>query len=152
MARRRLKGDRSFKRLLKQMVPAIREECEKRLEEFGKEMASVQRQSGRFVNRSGSLRTSISYQVLRQSLKVKIGIIGKALNKKLFYGRIIEFGRKGGGRGIKRKSPKYMAGVGRTRPEQFIYGHSDQHESFKSSFNNYWDRVLSRASRGTGDE
>jgi hypothetical protein len=115
-------------------------------------MAAVQKSSGQFRDRTGSLRGAINYQLLRQSLKLKVGIIGTALNRKLWYGRVIEFGRKGGGRGVKRKSMKYLAGVGKTRPDHFIYGHSSEHQRFKSSFNDYWDRVLKKASQGAGDD
>ena len=152
MARRRLKGDRAFRRLLKQMIPAIRQECEERIEAFAKKLAAVQKASGRFRSRSGSLRNAINYQILRQSLKAKVGIIGIGLNRKLFYGKIIEFGRKGGGRGVKRKSLKYLAGVGRTRPDHFIYGHKTEHEEFRKGFNTYWDRVLAKASSGASDD
>lgn len=160
MARRRVRGDRSFLRLLKQLSPSIREEVNLRLNKLGDVLLAEQRSSGRFLNYVGrgkgapGLRAALSKRVTPKTMKLKVGLVGKALNRKLFYGHFIEYGRKAGGRGIKRGSAKYNMGVGRTQPDHFIRtkGTSSVIGKAYNEFRGFWNSVLAKAARGAGDD
>jgi hypothetical protein len=157
MAYRWVRGDRSFLRLLKLMPPSIRAEVNTRLNTLGDQLLAIQRSSGRFKDYSGpgrgdpGLRQALSKRVTPMTMRLKVGLVGKPINRQLFYGLFIEKGRKAGGRGVKRGSPKYNQGVGRMSPDPFIrtgqavnlIGHS--YETFRG----YWDSVLQRAGAGT---
>lgn len=44
--------------------------------------------------RTGGLRDALSYKVYPRTLRLVVGLLGKAKNRKFFYGHILEVGRK----------------------------------------------------------
>ena len=60
--------------------------------------------------------------MLPNTLKLKVGLIGKVLNKRLFYGRIIEFGRKASVKTVKRANSKsYQLPIKAIAARHFVY-------------------------------
>lgn len=146
---RRVRGDRSFVRLLKQMPDMIQREVEDLLRETGAEVLTEQRT--RAAVRRGALRQALSMKVLTKSRRLQVGLVGKPVNRKLFYGRIIEFGRKGQTvRARKRGGKQYLMKIRGMAPRPFVY--SVDRETVYGRFRNLWDRILKRASAGVGDE
>jgi hypothetical protein len=91
MARRRkIFGDRAFRRLLKNMDEGVRAEAAKRLQELGDRMLPVIR--GLAPRRTGATREALSMRVYPRSLRLRVGLIGKPLNRRLFYAHIADHG------------------------------------------------------------
>jgi len=145
---RRVRGDRAFKRIIDRLPAAVRSEIIVQLNILGRDVLAQER--GAAPIKTGTMRDALSMRVLPASLKLKVGIIGKALNKRLFYSHVVQFGRKGGGRGIKRGSAKYLAGIGATKPRNFIYTKS--RDEMYAPFREIWTRALNRASEGVSDD
>jgi hypothetical protein len=147
--RRRIKGDRAFIKLIKQMPEAVQSEVETLLRESGAEILTEQR--SRVRRKTGALSQGLSMKVLPKSRRLQVGIIGKPLNRKLFYGRIIEFGRKGQTvRARKAGGKPYLMKIRGMAPSPFIY--SVNRESIYSRFRSLWDRVLKKVSTGVSDD
>lgn len=153
MARRYIRGDRSFRRILKRLPEAIRTEMVTMMEAAGDEMV-VHMRSLAPRGKSGRTANAITRRVSRATLKMRVGIIGKPLNRRLYYARILEVGRKASGRGITRGSPKYLAGVGKREPRRFISTDRarDIRDNMGGRLNTYWERVLREASKGVSDD
>lgn len=105
MAKRYVRGDRAFGRLLKQLPDAVATDIRKQMNETGrmlesraKSLAPVYQGRPRKGLVSGALRDAISAYVTPVRLSLKVGLIGKAINRRLFYGRLIEFGHRLGNR------------------------------------------------------
>lgn len=146
---RRVRGDRSFVRLLKQMSPAIQGEVETLLRETGAQVLTEQK--SRVPVRTGALKQGLSMKVLPKSRRLQVGLIGKPVNRKLYYGRIVEFGRKGQTVRARRAGGKpYLMKVRGMAPRPFVY--SVNREDIYSRFRSLWDRVLGRAAAGVSDE
>lgn len=92
MARRRIRGDRSFRRILAKMPEAIREEMLTMMDQAGDEMLAIQKANA--PQRTGAVQRALSKRLLRGTLKLRVGLVGKPINRKLFYARIVELGRK----------------------------------------------------------
>lgn len=136
------------------MPEAIRQEAAERLDALGDTILAEQKSSGRFKSQTGALRNALSKRVTPKTLKLKVGLVGKPINRKLYYGLILQVGRKGGGRGVKRGSAKYNAGVGRRAPDPFVWSKSTQKtvNDAARAFRGFWDSVLLKAARGASDE
>lgn len=172
--RRRIRGDRAFKRLIKRMGDATREEMVVMLDEGGEEILAAQRAAAPF--RSGTVKNALSKRVLRGALQLKVGLVGRPLNRRLFYARIIEKGRKAktvpasrggahleaGGRRIGRKQRALASGtrgvyqmrIRALPPRPFIY--SDRVKTLRETLGGrtrrFWERALRRASEGLSDQ
>jgi hypothetical protein len=90
--KRRIRGDRAFKRLIGKLPETVKGEMVVELNVLGRDQLA--RERSLVAKRSGKLGNALSFKVLPATLKLKVGLLGKPINKKLFYGRIIEFGRK----------------------------------------------------------
>lgn len=101
--------------------------------------------------RTGALQAGLSYSVTPKRLTLKVGLVGKAINRKLFYGWFVEGGRKGGGRGVKRKSAKYAQGVGAMPPHHFVYV-AGLREQIYPPYRNIWGKALAKAAAGASDD
>jgi hypothetical protein len=146
--RRYVRGDRSFTRLLKQMPDTVADELRTELGKTGRSVLALQRRRAPF--RTGALQAGLSYAVTPKRLSLKIGLVGKAINRRLFYGWFVQWGRKGGGRGVKRKSAKYAAGVGKMPPHPFVFI-AGLREQIYPAYRNIWDRVLRKAGGQSDD-
>lgn len=150
--RRRIRGDRSFRRILQRLPESIRTEMVAMMEGAGDDMVAAMRAAAP-KGQTGRTAAALSRRVSRATLRMRVGIIGKPLNRRLYYARILEVGRKASGRGIKKGTPKYQAGVGRRSPQRFVSTPTVRQirDSMGGRLNGYWERVLQNASRGVSD-
>lgn len=158
---RRVRGDKSFRRMLDKIGNGqLRVEVRARLQDLGEDLLSQQQVAGRFQNTdtphssAGDLRNALAMRITPKTLVLKVGLLGKAVNRRLFYGWFIEWGRKGGGRGVKRGSAKYNAGVGAMAPDMFVHG-KDQSATIRvaaEKFRGFWHKVLMDAAQGAYDD
>jgi hypothetical protein len=149
LPKRYVRGDRAFGRLIKQLPVAVSDDIRQQMNATGRSVLALQRR--RAPMRSGMLQAGLSYSVTPKRLSLKVGLVGKAANRKLFYGWFVEQGRKGGGRGVKRKSPKYAAGVGAMPPRHFVYI-AGLLQQIYPVFRSMWDRALVKAASGASDD
>jgi hypothetical protein len=157
MARRRkIFGDRAFRRLLKNMDEGVRAEAAKRLQELGDRMLPVIR--GLAPRRTGATREALSMRVYPRSLRLRVGLIGKPLNRRLFYAHIVEFGRKASTVTVRRRTPgggrtSYTIRVKAMPARHFVYGPTtDLRKAFERDFRGYWENVLQKAAAGVSDD
>lgn len=170
---RRVRGDKSFARLLKQLPASVKQEIVVEHNVTGREVLAEQQ--ARVPVLKGRLKAGLSMKVLPASLRLQVGLIGKPINKKLHYGRIVQFGRKAqiviatrkgvlaatrplggrvnayknlalkhGVRGAYRMRIRAMAG------RNFLYPRTQAQlaEPYKA----IWERALNKAASGVGDE
>lgn len=89
MARSKVRGRARTKRLLKAIPQVYRNEIVDAFEEAGPQFVSAMRARAR--QKTGRLRRSIKYRVLKGRLSLKIGLLGRDAP---FYGRIQDRGRR----------------------------------------------------------
>ena len=147
MPKRYIRGDRSFKQLINRLPDAVRSEIIVQLNLTGRELLALERAKAPMA--SGALKSALSMKVLPASLKLKVGLVGKAINRKIFYGLMVEYGRNAGGRGVKRGSAKYASGIGAMYSRHFVY--TQGREAIYEPFKQIWTRALDRASNGVSD-
>jgi hypothetical protein len=85
------KGVSRTRKLLRRFPEAQRAEIVTELESLGRAVTAYSRNSAPV--RTGRLVRALSYKVFPKTLRVEIGLRGRALNRKLFYARILEYGR-----------------------------------------------------------
>lgn len=110
---------------------------------------------GRAPRRTGALQAGIKWKVLPKTLKLQVGLLGtKAGRSKLFYGRIMEFGRKA--QVVTIKSGKRKGGVvnvSALKGLRFVTGAMpDLRREMRSKLQGVWDRVLRKSAAGAGNE
>jgi uncharacterized phiE125 gp8 family phage protein len=152
--KRYVRGDRAFGRLLKQMPDSVANELREQLNKTGRgSRPATQRRSVR----TGAVQAGLSYTVTPKRLSLKVGLVGKAINRKLFYGWFVEWGRKAWrSRDVKRacsaertrRSAEASAHTCRSPPASFIAGLCGQ---IYPAYRNIWDRALRNAARGGDD-
>lgn len=172
--RRRVKGDRAFKKLIKRLPQTVAKEMEIQLEAAGRDILAEQQ--AKVPTDTGKLRQALAMKLLPKTLRLRVGLLTKAVNKRFFYGRIVEFGRKAqtviatrngalspavraaGGRSnnykalaLKMKSKgAYLMKIRGMAPRPFIY--SIDRERIYEPFRKVWDRALAKAASGVTDE
>lgn len=152
--RRRLRGDRAFKKLIKRLPDDVREELLGDFEKVGAEIVTIQQ--GATV--SGRLRRAISKRVLRGALQLKVGIVGRPLNRRLWWAKIVEKGRKANvvtaarrtkGGGVSR----YLMRVSALAARPFIYSSraEERRTTLGGRTRTLWERALNRAAAASSD-
>jgi len=155
MARRRIRGDRAFKKLIRRMPEAIREEMVSQLDEAGDQILAAQRAAA--PRRTGALASGLSKRLYPRSLRLRVGLIGKAINRKLYYGRIVQSGRKAQTVTARRSTASgvssYQLRVRAMPGRPFV--HSERAKSIRNTLGgrlkDFWNKVLARASQGVSD-
>lgn len=173
MARRRVGGN--FKSLLKRLPESVAEEIRQQHHETGKILLA--RAHARVPVKTGKLKAGLSYKVTPKTLKLRFGLLGKRINRKLYYGRMVEFGRKAKtiivtrkgtlqrarAAGLKVRANAYKraalkAGVGGAyklrvkamRPRPFVY--VTPREQIYRPYQKIWGRAIHRAAAGATSE
>ena len=165
MAKSRLRGDKSFRKLLKRMPETAQDEMVDALDQAGTVLLKAMKAD--VPRRTGALAAGLLKKLLRGSMKLKVGFIGKGVNRKLFYGRIIEYGRRAQtvtvvrgttrsrsasarSRGMMGRYVKpYKLRVRAMRARPFVYSkRRDVRVVMSDLLRTYWDRVLSEAAQG----
>lgn len=152
--RSKIRGDRNFRKLLKQMPSAAKDEMGDILEAAGIELLAEMKRD--VPRRTGALAAGLSYKVLRQSLRLRVGLIGTPRGRaKLFYGFIVELGRKAQTVTIKR-GPRAGAKmrVREMAPRPFVWKRRiDDRGKLNQRLRSFWADTLANASEGTlGDD
>jgi hypothetical protein len=172
--RRYVQGDRAFRKLLARMPEAMRRSMVEMMDGIGSEMLAEMIAAA--PSRTGALRAGLSKRVSPKTMRLRVGIIGRAVARRLFYGRIINFGRKAqtvtvsrkgahlaiGGRSIGRRARALSAGtkgVYRLRlsaipANPFVtgVGRSLRRKIAGPRIDAFWGRALASAAQGAGDE
>ena len=158
MANRRstIKGAASFRRLLKRLPDSTDQRLIAVLQKAGPILAD--RMRARVPHRTGHLETAISWRVTPSTKNLKVGLLTKASNKKLFYGHILDVGRKdkivratrhdkGGGVSTYLLHVKARAGL-------FLEaaGLRDFRDDVLPDFRKLMDEILTDAARGAGND
>lgn len=151
--RRRVRGDRSFRRILKRLPEVIKSEMLEMLDETGDAILAQQRQD--VAVRTGALRAALSKRLYRGLVRVRVGLIGKPVNRRLFYAKWVESGRGAKTVQAKRRTgTRYTLRVGPMRARPFIRSKRTEQirDTMAGKLKGYWQRVLTRASQGVSDE
>lgn len=168
MAKRRWSGMNRVRRILRNLPDAMQVEMGDALEDSGREIAAAM--AGRTPERTGALRKGIKYRVLRKSLRLRVGLIdAPRVRNKLFYGRILDLGRKaqtvtvrrriagvaqpGGGKALPgARVAKYLMRVRGIAPKRFVTGrYPDLRAALNQRLRGIWDRALRRVAGGADD-
>ena len=153
MARTRLTGLKSTRRIIRNVPETMRAELSHVLQDAGPRMA--RQMQGRAPRRTGALQAGIKWKVLPKTLKLQVGLLGtKRGRAKLFYGWILNFGRKAQTVTIKR-GPRAGSAmkVSALPARHFVTGAMpDLRRELRSKLQGVWDRVLRKSSAGAGNE
>lgn len=148
MPKRYIRGDRAFKNLIKRLPETVKAEMIVELHVAGR--AALTREKAAAPVKTGALSSALSMRVLPNTLKLKVGLIGKVVNKRLFYGHIIEFGRKASVKTVKRGNSKaYQLPIKAIAARHFVYTQSK--EELYAPFRALWEKALAKASSGASD-
>lgn len=155
--RSQLQGVASVRKLLKQLPAAVREEMADELEAIApdylaavKANTPVAKAAHRRGYEPGALRDAITAKVLRASLRLRVGLIGRRVNREFFYGRIIEFGRKQKTVTIKRgpRAGHQLEVQARQGFHFLFYRRERLRTKLQQRLNPLFDHALARAAQG----
>jgi hypothetical protein len=153
--RRRIRGDRAFRKLMRRMPEAIRQEIIALLDEGGREILAMQQADATVSQRT---RAALSMRVLRGSLRLRVGIVGRPANRRLWWARVIEKGRKPSVENAVRRSQsgklsRYQIRVPAMAARPFIYSPrvEEKRRTMGGRTTLFWERTLRRASQGATD-
>jgi hypothetical protein len=112
---------------------------------------------GRAPRKTGALQAGIKWKVLPRTLKLQVGLLGtKRGRAKLFYGWILNYGRKAQTSKASRRSPggaisNYLVRVRAYPAQHFVTGAMpDLRKALNQRLKGIWNRVLRKASAGAG--
>lgn len=152
--RSRLRGAGSFRRLLKQLGPAVKDELVELLDDAGDELLAAERAD--VVVRTGALKAGLVKALLKASLRLRVGLPKKAFRGRhsLFYGRVVEFGRKAQIVNVTRGRKKpYKMRVRALAARPFVFKRRGAlRTSINTRIRTFWDRALADAAEGVGFE
>lgn len=155
MARRRVRGDRAFRRILRKLDPAVREEIVLMYDEGGDQILAMQRADATV---SGRVRSALSKRILRGGLQLKVGLVGRPVNRRLWWSRVIEKGRKASIEDATRitrgKLTRYRIRVPALAAMPAIYSPRVlvARQTLGGRTAHLWEKALARASQGVSDE
>lgn len=86
------KGRAKLRRLLQRLPDSVRDEIAKLFEDKAPAALAYARAST--PKRTGTLAAALQVKTYRKSLRMRLGLIGKADNSRFFYGRILDRGRR----------------------------------------------------------
>jgi len=142
-----VKGIGPLRRLMKQLPEAMSQEIIVELNLIGREALAAMR--GEAPRRTGAVFSALRFKVYPNSLRLQVGLLGAADNKRLFYANIIDKGRRGGGRTIKKGTAKYGSGVGAKTGTHFVSKEKQEiRRKIDPDLGKIFDRALAKASAG----
>lgn len=154
-----LKGARRVKRLLKRLPDEVSAEMVDVLNAQAPFIAGYAREAA--PRRSGKLASAIKWKVLPKSLSLRVGLLTRAVARDLFYGRILEFGRRAQTVTAKRAKPNggfttyriRVPAISRARYD-FLAGRAMTFatQRLRPELSKVWERALRRAGSGGSDE
>jgi hypothetical protein len=157
MARARVKGAAKVRRMFRAMPDTMRAELAHVMQDVAPKIA--RQMEARAPVRTGALRAGIKWKVSARTLKMQVGLLGtKRGRAKLFYGYILNFGRKAKTVLAKRRRKdgtvsRYSMRVRAIAPQHFVTGRMpDLRSALNSRLRDVWDRALQKAAAGAGNE
>lgn len=166
MPRNRFRGDIPIRRLFRRLPDEMKLELGQVFQRAGPMLARLMQASAP-VGKTGHLIAGITWKFYASALRLRVGFLGVRTNRKLFYARILEFGRKsetvtvhrrrhGGAVNARIRKAKFDQAVSTYRlrvrgraPQHFVYGPgTDLKRTMGRVLNGVWDRVLGRVSGG----
>lgn len=155
--RTRLKGAKSIRRIMRAVPDTMSAELVHVLNDTGPKMA--RQMQARTPRRTGALAAGIKWKVMPKTLKMQVGLLGtKRGRAKLFYGFILNYGRKAKTVRAKRRNASGSVSVYplrvRAYPAQhFVTGAMpDLRRMMQERLRAVWDKVLTKAATGVGNE
>ena len=146
--RSRIQGERAFRKLLRSLPDAAKAELVEMLEGIGDEVAAMQRAA----TPSSRIRGAISRRVSKATLRLRVGLIGKPLNRRLFFARILEGGRKGRTVMAVRGGKRYPLNVRAMAARPAINKpRSELRAMVSKRVRAFWDATMARAGQGVSD-
>lgn len=137
-----MRGAAALRRKLKNLDPAVRTELLAAMEQGARQLLPIMRSQAP----SSRVKAALSVKVYPKSLRVRVGLIGKAVNRRLFFAGILEFGR-----GIKRTRDRIGRKIGIIRAARYIYGpRTDIRRAVGGRVRDVFARALARAGAGGG--
>lgn len=153
-----LKGARRVKRLLKRLPDDVRIEMAAVLTEHAPAITAYAKAAA--PQRSGELAKAIKWKVSAKTLSLRVGLLTRAESRRLFYARILEFGRKAQTVVAKRRTKSGRTAAYRLRVKpinraryDFLAGRAMTFATgtLRPALGTVWERALRRAGGG-GDE
>jgi hypothetical protein len=148
----RLKGARRVKSLLQRIEPAMREEIGVAMKSAGAQILADMKAQAPVLsvpsrNRvAGTLRDALSLKFYPNTLRLRVGLVGKPANRLAFYARFLEFGR-----GIKNTVDRKGRKIGVILPQLFVYGRRTLlRDKLEADVKGIWKRALNKAAAGAG--
>lgn len=151
--RSRVRGDRSVRKLLRQLPAAVKEEMQATLADAGRELLAEMQAD--VPVRTGALRAGLGTKLLKASLRLRVGIVGPpSARNRLFYGRIVEFGRKGQAVRARRAGERpYQMRVRAMAPRPFVFKRRAAiRDALNKRLRTFWNNTLADAAQGIAFE
>lgn len=152
--KKRVRGAASVRRVMKNLPDAVRDEMIEVLESGSIELQRLI--AGATPRRTGKLREGIKRRVLKQSLRMQVGLLGtKKGRARLFYGRILDLGRKAQTVNVTRRknTAPYLMRVRGIAAKRFVTGrYPDVRAIIGRRLRGIWERALPKAAGGASDD
>jgi hypothetical protein len=147
----RIKGVGKLRRLMKRLPEDMRDEMIVELNLVGRD--ALGQMQGRAPRRRGALVAGLSFKVFPKTLRLQVGLLTKPINRKLFYGRILDLGRTGQTVTAKRGVSSYAMNVSAIPAKHFVTGRrSEVRARLRQDLPPIYDRALKKAASGAGGE
>lgn len=144
----KVRGAQAFRRRLKRLPDAVSTEIVDVLDDGGQKVRAAMQARAR--RRTGALIAGVKYKVLPKTLRMQVGLLGtKKGRAKLFYGFILDKGRKAQTVTIKR-GPRAGHSM-KIRARQGDYFVSGRYRELRDMINRRANLVFDRALRRVAD-
>lgn len=149
-----VRGGPKLKRLIRRMPEAVQGEIVGSLDRWGGELAtSMRARTPR--GKTGRLLAGIRHKVFPKSLRMQVGLlVSKKERQRLFYGRILDLGRKAQQVRVRRRTKSgrvssFTMNIPAIRALHFVTGPmSDLRAGLNRHIKGIWDRALRRVAGG----
>jgi hypothetical protein len=151
MARSTIKGVGKLRRLMKRLPDEMRQEMIVELNLRGREALAAM--IARAARRTGGLVSALAFKVFPKTLRLQVGLLTKAVNRKRFYGRILDLGRKAQQVTAKRGASSYAMNVRGIPASHFVTGRRPElRTQLKANLSPVYQRALKKAAAGGGGD
>lgn len=149
-----VRGGAKIRRLMRRMPEAVQTEIVGSLDRWGGELATaIRARTPR--GKTGRLLAGIKHKVFPKSLRMQVGLlVTKKERQDLFYGRILDLGRKAQQVRVRRRTKSgrissFVMNVGAIRAKHFVTGPlSNLRAGLNRHIKGIWDRALRKVSEG----
>lgn len=145
-----VKGAASLRRLLRKLPDAARQGLGDELKAIGERLLG--RAKAETPVRTGRLRAALGMSVAVKTLQLRLGLIKKADRRRLFYGYILDQGRKAK-QGVSKSGRRWAVTAIPSSRYEFVFGRRrDFQQNEIPNMRKALDKVLIDAARGAGDD